>query len=247
MQIKEYNKLENMSVEAAQYIFKIANAEIKNKGFFIIALSGGNSPRMIYSELARISTDKNFSWDKILVFWGDDRYIPPTHRDSNYKMAYDTLLSKINIPQSNIFRIPVEISPPENAALVYEKIMKKIFFNLKMVDFKKNLPVFDLILLGVGLDGHTASLFPGHKAVNENKRWVMHVKAHARVTLRDRITITLPVINNAKNIMFIIAGEGKGKIIKEILSEKKSAKVYPASLVKPDDGKSVWFIDKNIY
>lgn len=247
MEIKEYNNLNNMSLEAANHILNLMQKEINTKGFFTVALSGGNSPRLIYDNLAKISSEKNLSFKNILVFWGDDRYIPYTHRESNYKMAYDTLLSKINIPQNNIFRIPVEISPPENAALVYEKIMKKTFFSLNRYDFEKNLPVFDLVILGIGIDGHTASLFPGHRALNEKERWVVHVKAHARVTLRDRITITLPVINNAKNIMFIISGEGKGKIIKEIFGKSKRSKVYPASLIKPEDGQSVWFIDKNIY
>ena len=125
--------------------------------------------------------------------------------------------------------------------------MKKLFIKFGAIDVKKALPVFDLIILGVGRDGHTASIFPGHKAVNEQKRWVTYVKAHQRVTLHDRITITLPVINAAKNVMFIISGEGKGKIIKDILEQKKQGTVYPAAKIKPEDGQTVWFIDKNIY
>jgi len=247
MQIKEYNDLEILSANAANFISDLANKTIEKQGFFTVALSGGNSPRLIYSMLAEEKISKKINWAKVFFFWGDDRYLPYTSSESNYRMAYDTLLSKINSSPENIFRIPTEVSPPEEAALLYENVMRKVFANLGAIDPVKNLPVFDLVILGLGRDGHTASLFPGHRAVNEQKRWVMHIKAHARVTLRDRITITLPVINNAKNIMFIISGEGKGKIIRDIVEEKRAGKAYPASMIKPHDGQSVWFIDKNIY
>lgn len=247
MQAFEFNSLDDMSQNAAENIVNYGLESIKQKGFFTISLSGGNSPRQIYSLLPEIARKKGLNWNRVFIFWGDERYIPHTHRESNYKMAYDTLLSKINIPQQNIFRIPTEIEPVDSVALLYEKIMKKFFTLARMIDHKKKLPIFDLILLGIGSDGHTASLFPGHKAINEQKKWVVYVKAHARVTLRDRITITLPVINAAKNIMFIISGEGKGKIVKSIMEEKKRATVYPASKIKPEDGQTIWFIDRNIY
>ncbi len=247
MVIKEFENLELMSINAAKFIVKLIIDTLKNKEFFTIALSGGNSPKMIYSILAEDETNKNINWNKVFFFWGDDRYVPHTNSESNYRMAYETLLSKINISQNNIFRIPTEATNPETAAQLYEKILKKVFMKLKAIDLNKKLPVFDLIILGVGRDGHTASLFPGHRAVNEQKRWVTHIKAHARVTLHDRITITLPVINNAKNVMFIISGEGKGKIIRDIVEEKRTGKAYPASMIKPPDGQTVWYIDKNIY
>jgi 6-phosphogluconolactonase len=247
MQIKEYNDIEQLSINAANFIAETIKRTLQEQKFFTVALSGGNSPRLIYSMLAENEMKKKIDWNKVFIFWGDDRYLPHTSPESNYRMAYDTLLSKIEIPQENIFRIPTEVSPPEEAALLYETIMKKVFVKLGAIDLNKKLPVFDLVILGVGRDGHTASLFPGHRAVNEQKRWVTHVRAHARVTLHDRITITLPVINNAKNVMFIISGEGKGKIIKDIFENKSVGKVYPASMIKPHDGQSVWFIDKNIY
>jgi len=247
MQIKEYENLEKLSKNAADFIIGLINNTLKSQNFFTIALSGGNSPRLIYSLLAQKGFSSKVNWQKVFIFWGDDRYVPHTHFESNYRMAYETLLSKINIPQENIFRIPTEVATPEDAAILYEKIMKKLFIKFGAIDVKKALPVFDLIILGVGRDGHTASIFPGHKAVNEQKRWVTHIKAHQRVTLHDRITITLPVINAAKNVMFIISGEGKGKIIKDILEQKKQGTVYPAAKIKPEDGQTVWFIDKNIY
>lgn len=247
MQKKEFDNIKDLNEKAAEYIINIATKSIYEKGFFTVALSGGNSPREIYSNLTQKKFSEKINWEKVLFFWGDERFISHTNNLSNYKMAYDVLLSKIKIPMENIFRIPTETSSAEESAFLYEKIIKKIFYKLGMIDINKRLPIFDLIILGVGRDGHTASLFPGHRAVNEKEKWVVCVKAHVRVTLHDRITITLPVINSAKNVMFIISGEGKGKIIKTIFEEKKDSKVYPASLVKPDDGQTVWFIDKNIY
>ncbi len=247
MDIKEYKDLYSLSVDASNFIVNLIKKIINKQGYFTIALSGGNSPRLIYSMLSENKNISKINWEKVIFFWGDERYLPHTSSESNYKMAYDTLISRIAITPEHIFRIPTEVYPPEDAALLYEKIMRKVFMKLGAIDLKKQLPVFDLVILGVGRDGHTASLFPGHKAVNEQERWVMHIKAHKNVTLHDRITITLPVINNAKNVMFVISGEGKGKIIRDILEEKRTGKVYPASMIKLYDGQSVWFIDKNIY
>jgi len=246
MQIKEFDTLDRLSARAAENIMELANAGVSERGFFTMALSGGNSPRQIYGQLGERPFKDKMPWDRTFIFWGDDRYIPHDDRESNYQMAYRAMLSKINIPQENIFRIPTEVPPIEEAAVLYERVIRKVFVKLGAIDKEKKLPVFDLVILGVGKDGHTASLFPGHKAVNEKEEWVTFVKAHARVTLRGRITLTLPVINAARNIMFIISGEGKGGIIKEILSDKKGGSAYPATMIKPD-GQTVWFIDKNIY
>jgi 6-phosphogluconolactonase len=246
VEIKEFDGHIKLSEKAAEHIIDLANTCVKSRGYFTMALSGGNSPVQIYDRLGDPPLRDKMPWKRTLIFWGDDRYLPPGNRESNYHIAYEAMLSKVKIPQENIFRIPTEVSPIEVAASLYETIMRKIFVKLKSIDTEKKLPVFDLVILGVGKDGHTASLFPGHKAVNEKEKWVTFVKAHARITLRERITITLPVINAAKNIMFIISGEGKGEMIKKILSEKKSGKTYPATMVKPDCH-TVCFIDKNIY
>lgn len=247
MQIKEYSDLGILSRNAAAFIADLIERTIEKQGFFTVALSGGNSPRLTYSMLAEKKISGRIDWAKVVFFWGDDRYLSHTSCESNYRMAYDTLLSKVAFSPENIFRIPTEASPPEAAAVLYENIMKNVFVKLGAIDLNKKLPIFDMVILGVGRDGHTASLFPGHRAVNERKRWVMHIKAPAGETLRDRITITLPVINNSRNVMFIISGEGKGKIIRDIFEEKKAGRIYPSSMINPHDGQLVWFIDKNIY
>jgi len=246
MEIKEFDEHSKLSQKAAEHIISIANESVKARGYFTMALSGGNSPVQIYDRLGDPPLKNKMPWSRTLVFWGDDRYLLPGDRESNYHIAYEAMISKVNIPQANIFRIPTEVSPIEMAAALYETIMRKVFVKLRSIDIEKKLPVFDLVILGVGKDGHTASLFPGHKAVNEKERWVTFVKAHARMTLRERVTITLPVINAARNIMFIIAGEGKGDMIKSILTDSKHGKIYPATMIKPD-GQTVWFIDRNIY
>lgn len=246
MEIKEFDEHIKMSAKAAEHIIELADECVKDHGYFTVALSGGNSPLQIYDRLGDPPLRDKMPWAKTLIFWGDDRYLSPYDRESNYRMAYDAMISKIKIPRENVIRIPTEVAPIEAAAALYETIMRKIFVKLRAIDREKKLPVFDLVILGVGKDGHTASLFPGHKAVNEKEKWVTFVKAHARITLRERITITLPIINAARNIMFIISGEGKGEMIKSILSDRKQGKIYPANMIKPD-GKTVWFIDKNIY
>jgi 6-phosphogluconolactonase len=246
LEIKEFDEHIKLSEKAAEHIISLANDCVKDHGYFTMALSGGNSPVQIYDRLGDPPLKDKMPWSNTLIFWGDDRYLLPGDRESNYHIAYEAMISKINIPQKNVFRIPTEVSPIELAASLYETIMRKVFVKLKAIDREKKLPVFDLVILGVGKDGHTASLFPGHKAVNEKEKWVTFVKAHARITLRERITMTLPVINAAKNIMFIISGEGKGDMIKNILSDSGPGKVYPATMIKPD-GQTVWFIDKNIY
>jgi len=243
--IKEFEDKDLMAERAAGFIAEKARFEIAESGFFSMALSGGNSPREIYTRLA--DENRGIDWKKVYVFWGDDRYIPHDNRESNYNMAYETLLSKVKIPAHNIYRIPTEVTPIGDAAELYERIMRKFFASMKAIDVEKKMPRFGLIILGVGRDGHTASLFPGHKAVNEKARWVVNVKAHARTTLRERITITLPVINAAKNVMFVVSGEGKGGIIKDIAGSGRKKEAYPASKVNPDSGRSVWFIDKNVY
>ncbi len=245
MQIKEYNEISKLSESAACHIHELIKTTLERQGFFAMALSGGASPLDIYTRLAEKKFSADIPWEKVFFFWGDERYIPFIHRDSNYGMAYKALLSKIPVPAENVFRVPVEVTPIDEAAELYERIMRKFFTSMHSINMETMLPEFDLVLLGVGTDGHTASLFPGHRAVNEDEKWVTSLKAHARVTIRERITITLPVINSAKNIMFLISGQGKGPVIRSIFENKDSTQ-YPASMVQ-SKGQSIWYIDKNIY
>ncbi len=194
--------LKNSSIKIAENILELAQTAIADRGFFTFALAGGNTPRLLYESLASEYADR-IPWHSVHLFWGDERYVPMDHPESNYAMAFQTLISKISIPLENVHRIPTEIEPLEKAAASYEDELRKI-----LLDSGENAisHSFDLILLGVGEDGHTASLFPGDLALKEKKRWVLPVYAPSSYSIRPRITLTLPLINNSNNIFFLVSG-----------------------------------------
>lgn len=174
-------------------------------------------------------------WDEICVFFGDERHVPPDHPDSNYRMAYETLLSKVPISPENVFRIHGEEEDAATAAMAYEQTIQR-FFNLQPGEF----PRFDLILLGLGPDGHTASLFPGSAALEEKNHlvvanWVEKFKAY-------RITLTLPVLNQAACIMFLVSGEDKAAIVREVLENSNAG--LQSQKVRPEDGRLLWLMDQ---
>jgi 6-phosphogluconolactonase len=208
-----------------------ASGAVRARGRFTVALSGGSTPKSLYSLLA---TKPHIPWDKICFFWGDERHVPPDHPDSNYRMAREALLSKVPVPQENIFRIHSEEKDAARAAQQYEQTISD-FFHLSPGLF----PRFDLILLGLGPDGHTASLFPESAALAERDRlvvanWVDKFKAY-------RITLTFPVLNAAACVIFLASGADKAEILREVL-ENSSAHL-PAQNVRPTDGKLFWLVD----
>jgi 6-phosphogluconolactonase len=207
---------------------------IREKGFFVAALSGGRTPRDFYRNL---SLEKGIStWDKNHLFLVDERLVPFTDADSNYGMLNDLLLRKVNIPPENCHFIPVHGASPETDARKYEENIRK-FFRLQ----KNKLPVFDLIVLGIGKDGHTASLFPGTEALIDKKKLAVPVILdQAR---HDRITLTLPVINRATNIIFLAHGRKKAIIIKKVIEGRDV--LLPASLVKPVRGRLIFLLDRD--
>lgn len=209
-----------------------ASAAVRARGRFTVALSGGSTPRTLYSLLA---TKPNIPWDKICIFWGDERHVPPDQPESNYHMANEALLSKVPVPVENIFRIHAEEKDATAAALQYEQTLKD-FFHLSPGEF----PRFDLILLGVGPDGHTASLFPDTSALNETKRLVVSNWVPKFQT--DRITFTLPVLNAAACVMFLLRGADKASTLHEVL-ENSSADL-PSQKVRPANGKLIWLVDE---
>jgi 6-phosphogluconolactonase len=173
----------------------------------------------------------------MFFFWGDERHVPPTDPDSNYRMADETMLSKIPVPAANVFRIKAENPDAEAAALAYEQTLQK-FFALEAGQF----PRFDLILLGMGPDGHTASLFPGTGALHEKSRlvvanWVEKLKA-------SRFTLTLPVLNSAACVVFLVSGTDKASALHAVLEGDAPGEQYPAKLVRPTNGKLIWLIDR---
>ncbi|UCD79728.1 MAG: 6-phosphogluconolactonase [Desulfobacterales bacterium] len=237
-QIKVVKDLDEISRMAAAEIVQSADRVGTSAGPFTIALSGGSTPGELYKLLAGEPTVRDrLPWDKTHFFWGDDRVVPPDHPQSNYRMARDTLFAFAPVPAQNIHRICTE---KPDAALAAEKYEQELysFFKLKA----GQLPRFDCILLGMGSDGHTASLFPGTDALHEEKRlvaanWVEKLQTH-------RITMTVPVLNKAALIIFLVSGREKAEVLKEVLEGEFRGELLPAQLIRPDNGRLLWLVDQ---
>ncbi len=217
---------------AAEKLIATVNAAIHERRRCALALAGGTTPRDVYALLATEDYRRRVDWSKVFLFWGDERCIPPQHPDSNFRMVNDSLLSCIAIPAENVFRIKGELAPAA-ASNEYEKHLEDFFGG--------RLPQFDLILLGLGEDGHTASLFPGASALEETHRRVISVFVPKLNT--HRITLTLPVINKARHVMFIVSGKSKSAIVPRILKSNQPAKELPATLVQLQNGQLDWLLD----
>lgn len=221
---------------AADEWIDAATEAIAKRGRFAIALSGGSTPKSLFTLIAA-NASASLPWNQVFFFWGDERHVPPTDADSNYRMAQEALLSRISVPPGNVFRIPAENPDASAAAETYEKTLLN-FFALKPGEF----PRFDLILLGMGPDGHTASLFPETAALHEKSRLVVAnwvEKLHTQ-----RITLTLPVVNAARRIAFLIGGSDKATVLREVLEGKAPGEQYPAKLVQPIEGELIWLVDR---
>jgi len=221
---------------AAEEVIRSATDAVAQRGRFTIALSGGSTPRNLYTLIAA-NASASLPWDRMFFFWSDERHVPPDDPESNYGMARDTLLSKVAIPPANIFPIPAENPDASAAAETYEQTLRK-FFAVGPGEF----PRFDLILLGMGPDGHTASLFPETSALQAKSRlvvanWVEKLKA-------SRITFTLPVLNAARCVAFLVSGADKAAVLHEVLEGDGPAEKYPSKLVRPSEGKLIWFVDR---
>jgi 6-phosphogluconolactonase len=223
--------IEELSENFAQLLIDKLN---NSKDHFHIALSGGSTPKSIFEYLAAHHY-KTINWQKVNFYWGDERCVPPTDSESNYKMAYDSLLGKLQIPASNIFRIKGE-NDPQFEADNYSSVI------LNHLKIEKNFPRFDLIMLGLGQDGHTASIFPNQKNLLISDK--IYATAVNPPTEQIRITLTGKVINNAATIVFIVIGSNKAKVVDEIISQKGNYKDYPASFINPDNGELYWVLDK---
>lgn len=221
---------------AAEEVIRDAKDAEDTRGRFTIALSGGSTPKSLYNLLATNARNA-LPWDRMFFFWGDERHVPPTNSESNYRMANEVMLAKVPVPAGNVFRMPTENPDAALAAEEYEKNLRS-FFQLSAAE----VPRFDLILLGLGPDGHTASLFPGTAALREKSRlvvanWVEKLKT-------NRLTFTLPVLNAARCVAFLVSGTEKASVLKTVLEENAPAEQYPAKLVNPSPGRLIWFLDR---
>jgi len=221
---------------AAEEVVRAATEAVAQRGQFTIALSGGSTPKNLFNLLAT-NARTVFPWDRTYFFWSDERHVPPTDPESNYRMAEEIMLSKIPVNAGNVFRIAAENPDAAAVAEAYEQTLRK-FFQLQ----PGQVPVFDLILLGMGPDGHTASLFPNTAGLQEKTRlvianWVDKLKA-------NRLTMTLPVLNSAREMSFLASGTDKAQVLRTVLEEDAPPEQYPAKLVRPSNGRLIWFVDR---
>jgi 6-phosphogluconolactonase len=227
--------INEISQKAADLFVQLCQQSVASSGRFSVALSGGHTPKSLYFLLATDNYRKKIDWNKVHVFWGDERCVAPTDDESNYKMAREALLEKVPIPQQNIYRILAELPDHNTAAEDYEKQLRG-FFNME-----KGWPRFDLILLGMGPDGHTASLFPETAALQDTTHLVTANYVEKFGTFR--ITLTYPVLNNAAFVLFLITGDDKAQALKEVLEGKPQPELYPSQKINPENGTVRFLLD----
>ena len=224
---------EQVAVVAAERFVELAQKSIDDHKLFSVALSGGNTPRLMYELLAQEAFKERVDWSVIHTFFGDERMVPPDHPDSNYRLASEALLSHVPIPKDNVHPIK-GIGDAVTNARVYEKEL--------LTFFGSEWPRFDSVLLGLGKDGHTASLFPGTFALSERRAWVV---ANWIEDFRTyRITLTVPAINSAANVDFLVTGADKAPALAAVLEGPSHPEHLPAQLIKPDSGSVTWLVDR---
>jgi len=217
----------------ADFIVKQAKHAIKKHGRFSFVLSGGSSPKKLYALLASAPYRTQIEWDKVFFFFGDERYVPADHADSNYRMANEAMFIPLNIVAGQVFRMNTDLSP-EEAALAYERDI--------LAYFAEHPVRFDLNLLGLGDNSHTASLFPHTPVLHEKKSLVKEV--YVDEVKMFRITLTAPAINCSHVIVFLVFGAGKAEAVHHILEDERNIEEYPAQLVQADGGEVHWFLDE---
>jgi len=220
---------------AAQLVVDAAGEAVRERGRFMLCLAGGETPRATYARLAQPELSGRVRWDRTWIFFGDERAVPPDHAESNYRMAHESLLSCVPIPPGQVLRMRAEQPDAEGAAAAYAAQIAGAFGTRR-----GELPRFDVVLLGLGVDGHTASLFPGSPVLREVFRTVAAVHV-AAARIPQRVTLTFPVLNAAARVVFLVAGPEKAKIVKTVLVEQST---LPAAMVRPTDGELVWIADR---
>jgi 6-phosphogluconolactonase len=222
-----------LSRRAAETAVRTVDEAVRGHGRCSLVLSGGSTPRTLYGLLASEFRDR-IPWTHVHVFWGDERYVLPQDPDSNYRMAKEALLDHVPCPAGNIHPMPTHFPSPGAAAQDYERTLRSYFGT--------DSPRFDLILLGLGEEGHTASLFPGSPALGERTRWVLAVKTHARPPLR--LTLTLPALTRAATIYVLVAGPKKARALHHVLAVIPDPNAYPAAGLRSTEGTLIWWVDR---
>lgn len=231
-EVKIFSKPKKVARKVARELKKLILET--NHERFDIALSGGNTPKKLFKALVK-KHHESIPWERVHFWWGDERCVKPDSDESNFKMANENLFLKVGVPSKNIHRIHGESNPEKEAGRYSDELSKNL-------ELRRNIPVFDLILLGLGEDGHTASIFPNRNDLFQTDS-LCAVAGHPE-TGQKRITLTGKVINNARNIFFLVTGESKAKRVSEIMNNENTAKELPAWHVEPINGSLTWFIDE---
>ncbi len=231
-EVRIYSDQKEVVKALSKEIFKLTKSSVQNR--FNILLSGGKSPTELFKRIAKKYTD-DIDWERIHLWWGDERCVSPENINSNYKQAHDFLISNVPIPSANVHRIKGEENPEDEAIRYAAEIEKNL-------NFRGENPVFDLVLLGLGEDGHTASIFPDELELFEDER-ICAVAKHP-LTGQYRITITGKVLNNANRVFLLVTGANKSQRISEIMNDDDAAKLLPAYYISPTNGELIWFIDE---
>ena len=236
--IQIFPNLTELNNFAAEKFIEIGNSAIKERNKFTVALAGGSTPKSLYRLLTSSEYKNKIEWEKVFFFFGDERNVSPENDECNFKMANDNLLEPLRIDAKNIFRWQTELQDPEKIAGNYAQTIKD-FFNLNENEF----PRFDLILLGMGDDGHTASLFPLTEALKETER----IAVSNRVEKLDttRLTFTFPTINNAANIIFLVSGAAKAETLQKVLQDEFQPEKFPSQAIQPKNGNLFWLIEES--
>jgi 6-phosphogluconolactonase len=230
--------VEAISRAAAETLVEHVSQSLQRRDVYSVALSGGSTPRKLYALLASDPELRGrIPWDRVHFFWGDERHVPPDHPESNYHMALETMLSRVPIPQANIHRMRGENPDADKAAADYGREIRR-FFGIGTGE----MPCFNCVLLGMGSDGHTASLFPGSPALGEQKRLVMANWVDKYQSFR--ITLTAPVFSNADLILLLVSGSQKADTLKAVLADVRAPDRYPVQRIQPKQGRMLWFLDR---
>ncbi|MCY7352379.1 MAG: 6-phosphogluconolactonase [Cytophagaceae bacterium] len=237
MQLHIHENPEALSKAVADWLVKYVGEVLQRQERFTIALSGGSTPQALYDLLAKSPYRESIAWEKMHVFWGDERYVPFSDARNNARMAFDTLLQKVPIPAGQIHVMQTDVEPEASAA-AYEKLLHTYF--------DANTTTFDLVLLGMGDDGHTLSLFPGTAVVHEEQAWVKAYYLDAQAMYR--LTLTAPVVNRAGCVVFLVTGSKKAGVFKAVLKGYLNGpyqpELYPSQRIQPGNGNLIWFTDK---
>ena len=231
-----------LAAKAADFITHCAREAIRQRQRFVVALAGGSTPEKTYTLLAEPDRRDAIAWEKTYVFFGDERFVPPGHADSNYEMAGRTLLSRVSVPRSHVFPVPTEARTVAEAAAEYGLELARFFGTAAGGD---SPPRFDLVLLGLGEDGHTASLFPGSPALDVKDAWATWSQPGTLPPRVDRITLGYPVLNAARQVAFLVAGKKKATALRDVLEGNATRHDRPAAGVQPTDGTVTWLVDAN--